>query len=65
MRGSSRASVKALIEQDKQLSELQLQLSRYERENVKLKTENRTIRDIEVKLKDANNEINRLRNVLG
>jgi len=64
LRGSSRAAVKALMEQDKVLAQLKAKTVQLERENAVLKNDNRSMQDIEVKLKEANQEIKRLMNMV-
>lgn len=64
LRGSSRAAVKALMEQDKVLAQLKAKTAQLERENAVLKNDNRSMQDIEVKLKEANQEIKRLMNMV-
>jgi hypothetical protein len=65
LRGSSRASMKALMEQDKQIDEMRKNIQSFERENVRLKAENRSMIDMEGRLRDANAEIQRLTAVAG
>lgn len=60
LRGSSRASVKALVEQDKQLAQLKHRVKLLEKETAVLRNDNRSMQDVEAKLKDANTEISRL-----
>ena len=64
LRGSSRAAVKALMEQDKVLAQLKAKTVQLERENAVLKNDDRSMQDIEVKLKEANQEIKRLMNMV-
>jgi chromosome segregation ATPase len=63
LRGSSRASNKALAEQDKLLNHLKTRVKQLEKENALLKTDNRGMQDVETKLKEANQEIKRLMNL--
>ena len=60
LRGSSRASMKALSEQDKQIADLRNAIKLMERDNNRLRTDNRSMQDVEHKLRDANIEIARL-----
>lgn len=60
LRGSARASVKALTEQDKLLTAYKNRVKILEKEAVMLKHDNRTMQDVENKLKDAHGEIKRL-----
>lgn len=60
LRGSSRASVKALNEQDKALNHLKGAMKELQRECAMLRNENRAMQELEVKLKEANQEIQRL-----
>lgn len=64
LRGSSRASIKALAEQDKLLSHLKSRVKALEKENALLKNDNRAMQDVEGKLKEANQEIKRLMNMV-
>ena len=63
LRGSSRAAVKALNEQDKIIADLKTRVKVLERESNKLRADNRSMQDIEMKLKEANAEIARLMTV--
>jgi hypothetical protein len=60
LRGSSRASVKALQEHDKTLSHYKNRVKQLERETAILKNDNRAMMELEVKLKESNQEIKRL-----
>lgn len=60
LRGSSRASVKALQEHDKTLSHYKNRVKQLERETAILKNDNRAMQELEVKLKESNVEIKRL-----
>lgn len=60
LRGSSRASVKALQEHDKTLSHYKNRVKQLERETAILKNDNRAMQEVELKLKESNNEIKRL-----
>jgi hypothetical protein len=60
LRGSSRASMKALSEQDKLLSQLRNQLKALEKENIRIKINTRNNNDLNQSLKEANEEITRL-----
>jgi hypothetical protein len=60
LRGSSRASVKALQEHDKTLSHYKNRVKQLERETAILKNDNRAMLELEVKLKESNQEIKRL-----
>jgi DNA repair exonuclease SbcCD ATPase subunit len=60
LRGSSRASVKALQEHDKTLSHYKNRVKQLERETAVLKNDNRAMQELEAKLKEANQEIKRL-----
>jgi len=64
LRGSSRASLKSLQEQDKLLINYKSRIKLLEKENLLLKHDNQSLQDLENKLKDANNEIKRLLNLL-
>ena len=52
--------MKALQEQDKILNQLKQRITLLERDNAMLKNDNRSMQDLEIKLKEANNEIKRL-----
>lgn len=60
LRGTSRASLRALSEQDKNIANIRTQMKQLERENTRLKADSRNTVDLEAKLKEANNEITRL-----
>lgn len=60
LRGSSRASVKALVEQDKLLTQLKAKVTQLEKEAVVLRNESRGLREVEQKLGEANEEIEQL-----
>lgn len=60
LRGSSRASVKALQEHDKTLSHYKNRVKQLERETAILKNDNRAMQELELKLKESNAEIKRL-----
>lgn len=60
LRGSSRASVKALQEHDKTLNHYKTRVKQLERETAILKNDNRAMQELEVKLKESNQEIKRL-----
>lgn len=64
LRGSSRASLKSLQEQDKLLSNYKNRVKVLEKENLLLKHDNQSLQDLENKLKDSNNEVKRLMNAL-
>lgn len=64
LRGSSRASIKALAEQDKLMNQLKNRVKSLEKENALLKNDNRAMQDVEGKLKEANQEIKRLMNMV-
>lgn len=53
LRGGTRASIKALAEQDKLLSHLKTRVKQLEKENALLKNDNRALQDVELKLKEA------------
>jgi DNA repair exonuclease SbcCD ATPase subunit len=60
LRGSSRASVKALVEQDKSLAHMKEKLKLTEADNMQLKKDNRTMQELENKLKETTAENKRL-----
>lgn len=60
LRGSSRASVKALKEQDKTLNQIKNRVKMLEQECQMLKKDNRAMQELEYKLKESNSEIKRL-----
>ena len=64
LRGSSRASVKALQEHDKTLNHYKTRVKQLERETAILKNDNRAMQELEVKLKENNQEIKRLLTVV-
>jgi hypothetical protein len=64
LRGSSRASIKALMEQDKLISTMKNRLKTLEKDNTLLKHENHSLLDLEMKLKESSNEIKRLMNLV-
>ena len=64
LRGSSRASIKALAEQDKLMNHLKTRVKTLEKENALLKNDNRAMQDVETKLKESNTEIKRLMNMV-
>lgn len=64
LRGSSRASIKALMEQDKLISTMKNRLKLLEKDNALLKHENQSLLDLEMKVKEANQEIKRLMNII-
>eukprot|EP00981_Chlorochromonas_danica_P004567 scaffold912_cov187-Ochromonas_danica.AAC.45 len=64
LRGSARASIKALSEQDKMLQVYKNRVKALEKETVLLKHDNRALQDVENKLKEANNEVKRLLTLL-
>ncbi len=64
LRGSSRASVKALQEHDKTLNHYKTRVKQLERETAILKNDNRAMQELEVKLKESNQEIKRLLTVV-
>lgn len=57
--------MKALTEQDKQISDLRAKIKAFEKENTHLASVNRSMKDVELKLRDATMEINRLTLVAG
>jgi small-conductance mechanosensitive channel len=63
LRGSSRAAVKALTEQDKIITDLKGRVKKLEREATRLQGDNRSLMDVEHKLKEANAEIAKLMTV--
>ena len=64
LRGSSRASIKSLMEQDKLISTMKHRLKLLEKDNTLLKHENQALLEMEMKLKDANQEVKRLMNLV-
>lgn len=64
LRGGTRASIKALAEQDKLLSHLKTRVKQLEKENALLKNDNRALQDVELKLKEAHSEVKRLMTVV-
>lgn len=60
LRGSSRASVKALQEHDKTLNHYKTRVKQLERETAMLKNDNRAMQELEMKVKESNQEIKRL-----
>jgi len=64
LRGSSRAALRSLSEQDKLLVNYKNRIKSLEKENFLLKQDNQSLQDLESKLKDSNNEIKRLMNIL-
>jgi hypothetical protein len=64
LRGSSRASIKSLMEQDKLISTMKHRLKLLEKDNTLLKHENQSLLELEMKLKESNGEIKRLMNLL-
>lgn len=64
LRGSNRASIKALSEQDKVFSQIKSRLKVVEKENAVLTNERYGVKEIENKLNDANQEINRLMTIV-
>jgi DNA repair exonuclease SbcCD ATPase subunit len=64
LRGSARASIKALAEQDKVLHIYKTRVKALEKEVALLKHDNRALQDVENKLKEANQETKRLMTAL-
>jgi len=65
LRGSSRASVKALTEQDKTLAAMKEKVRKLETDCNRLQADNRSMMDLEGKLREANAEIQRLMSMAG
>jgi hypothetical protein len=60
LRGGTRASIKALAEQDKLLAQLKQRVKVLEKENALLRNDNKALQDVEIKLKDSHAEVKRL-----
>jgi hypothetical protein len=60
MRGSTRANIKVLSDQDKVVVSLKHKNKQLEKESAQLRNENRSLQDVDVRLKDAQAEIKRL-----
>ncbi len=65
LRGSCGASMKAISDQDKALLSMKTTLNLLERENLRLRADNRSLQDLELKLRDTSAENTRLLAIAG